>query len=120
MDALLHRSPRVLKDQRQYIISRQQKFNLVGDQWTRIKWKVYRDINVRYFFIAYEVKSKEVRIEQGPSTGIMIANYFTKPLQRLLFRQMRDVIMGNKEMALPTNKVDSASVQIGIPAESTP
>ena len=28
--------------------------------------------------------------------------------------------MGNKEMALPSDKVDSASGQIGNPAESTP
>ena len=33
---------------------------------------------------------------------------------------MRDMIMGNKEMALLSDKVDSASGQIGIPAESTP
>ena len=67
-----------------------------------------RHINVRYFCIADPVKSKEVRIEHCP-TGIMIADYFTKPLQGLLFRQMRDMIMGNKEMALPSDTVDSAS-----------
>ena len=40
----------------------------------------------------------------------MIADYCTKPLQGLLIRQMRDMIMGNKEVVLPTDKVDSASV----------
>ena len=78
-----------------------------------------RHINVRYFFIADRVKSKEVRIEHCP-TGIMIADYFTKPLQGQLFRQLRDMIMGNTEMALPTDTIESTSVENGIPAELTP
>jgi hypothetical protein len=32
---------------------------------------------------------------------MMIADYFTKPLQGVLFRQLRDMIMGNVEIALP-------------------
>jgi hypothetical protein len=59
-----------------------------------------RHINVRYFFIADRVKSKEIRIAYCP-TGVMIADYFTKPLQGLLFRQLRDMIMGNTPIALP-------------------
>ena len=75
-----------------------------------------RHINVRYFFIADRVKSKEVRIEYCP-TGIMLADYFTKPQQGLLFRQMRDMIMGNTEIALPTDKKASTTDQPnGIPA----
>jgi hypothetical protein len=35
----------------------------------------------------------------------MIANYFTKPLQGLIFRKLRDMIMGNTDIALPTEKV---------------
>jgi hypothetical protein len=46
-----------------------------------------RHIALRYFFIADRVKSKEIRIEYFP-TGIMIADYFTKPLQGLIFRQL--------------------------------
>jgi hypothetical protein len=49
--------------------------------------KQTRHIAVRYFFIADRVKSKEIRIEYFP-TGIMIADYFTKPLQGLIFRQL--------------------------------
>jgi hypothetical protein len=59
-----------------------------------------RHISVRYFFIADRVKSKEIRIEYFP-TGIMIAEYFTKTLKGLIFRQLRDIIMGNTEIALP-------------------
>jgi hypothetical protein len=39
-----------------------------------------RHIAVGYFFIADRVESKEIRIEYGP-TGIMIAEYVTKPIQ---------------------------------------
>jgi hypothetical protein len=46
-----------------------------------------RHIAVHYFFIADRVKSKEIRIEYYP-TGIMIAYYFTKPLQGLIFQQL--------------------------------
>jgi hypothetical protein len=46
--------------------------------------KLTRHIAVRYFFIADGVKSKEIRIEYF-STGIMTVDYFTKPLQGLIF-----------------------------------
>jgi hypothetical protein len=59
-----------------------------------------RHIAVQYFFIADRVKSKEVQIEYCP-TGIMIADYFTKPLQGAIFRELRDMIMGNTVIALP-------------------
>jgi hypothetical protein len=78
-----------------------------------------RHIAVRYFFIANRVKSKEIRIDYFP-TGIMIADYFTKPLQGLIFWQLWDMIMGNTDIALPT---EQASVTIdqtnGIPAVLT-
>jgi hypothetical protein len=62
-----------------------------------------RHINVRYFFIADRVKSKEIRIEYCP-TGIMIADYFTKPLQGALFRKLRAMIMGHTDIALPSEQ----------------
>jgi hypothetical protein len=34
----------------------------------------------------------------------MIADYFTKPLQGMIFRQLRDMIMGNTDIALPTEQ----------------
>jgi hypothetical protein len=66
-----------------------------------------RHINVRYFFIADRVKSKEIRIEYCP-TGIMLADYFTKPLQGVLFRQLRDMIMGNTHVAIPSERIPPA------------
>jgi hypothetical protein len=59
-----------------------------------------RHIVERYFFITDRVKSKQICIEYCP-TGIMTADYFTKRLQGLIFRQLRDMIMGNTEIALP-------------------
>jgi hypothetical protein len=74
-----------------------------------------RHINVRYFFIADRVKSKEIRIEYCP-TGIMLADYFTKPLQGALFRKLRAMIMGQVDIALP---LDQPTVQSdGIPPVS--
>ena len=79
--------------------------------------KQTRHINVRYFFIADRIKSKEIRIEYCP-TGIMLADYFTKPLQGLIFRELRDMIMGNTAIVLPSSlAVPKAGV---IPAVSPP
>ena len=54
-----------------------------------------RHIHIRYFFVKDRVDKKELRIEYCPSL-IMLADFFTKPLQGLLFQKFRDVIMGYK------------------------
>jgi hypothetical protein len=71
-----------------------------------------RHIAVRYFFIADRVKSKEIRIEYFP-TAMMLADYFTKPLQGALFRKMREMIMGNIPIELPNEIV--TDIPDGIP-----
>jgi hypothetical protein len=71
-----------------------------------------RHIAVRYFFIADRVKSKEIRIEYCP-TGMMIADYFTKPLQGVLFKKLRDMIMGNVDIVLPTSPTIPAAADDG-------
>jgi hypothetical protein len=54
-------------------------------------------------------------------TGIMIADYFTKPLQGIIFWKLRDMIMGNTYIApLPTDKPSSAYQPSGIPTVTTP
>jgi hypothetical protein len=78
-----------------------------------------RHIAVRYFFIADRVKSKEIRIEYC-LTGIMIADYFTKLLQGLIFLQLRYMIMGSTDISLPTDQVSITTDQTSvIPAVST-
>jgi hypothetical protein len=52
-----------------------------------------RHINIRYFFITDKIARKEVAIQYCP-TKQMVADYFTKPLQGILFYTFRDQIMG--------------------------
>jgi hypothetical protein len=78
-----------------------------------------RHIAIRHrhtiFLIADRVKSKGIRIEYCP-TGIMIADYVTKPLQGMVFRKLWDMIMGNTDIALPTDKLGSTTYQpVGFP-----
>ena len=67
-----------------------------------------RHINIRYFFVADRIASKEVKVEYCP-TGDMLADYFTKPLQGTLFRKFRDIIM-NADPASTTGLTDRRSV----------
>ena len=52
-----------------------------------------KHINVRYFFIKDRVDSGEVTLEHC-NTHNMLADYFTKPLQGIKFREFRNRIMG--------------------------
>ena len=52
-----------------------------------------RHINIRYFWVKDRVANKEVRIEYLP-THLMLADFFTKPLQGETFRIVRAYIMG--------------------------
>ena len=58
-----------------------------------------RRIDIRYFFVKDRVDKKEVRVEYCP-TEIMLADYFTKPLQGQMFRKFREVIMGYKSISI--------------------
>jgi hypothetical protein len=51
-----------------------------------------RHMNIRYFFVKDQVDSKRVKIEHCP-TADMLADFFTKPLQGMQFRKLRDQIM---------------------------
>jgi hypothetical protein len=52
-----------------------------------------KHINIRYFFITDRFSKEEVSVVWC-STGDMIGDYATKPLQGALFRKFRDQIMG--------------------------
>ena len=56
-----------------------------------------RHVDIKFFWVKDRVDKKEVRIEYCPTT-LMLADYFTKPLQGNLFRRFRDVIMGYKHI----------------------
>ena len=55
--------------------------------------KKSRHISIRYFWIVDRLKKEKIYIEYCP-TGLMLADFFTKPLQGSLLRKMRDVVMG--------------------------
>jgi hypothetical protein len=54
-------------------------------------------MDARYFFIKDRIESENITIEYCP-TELMMADFFTKPLQGNLFRKFRDVIMGHKHI----------------------
>ena len=58
----------------------------------------YRHVSIRYYFVKDRVDKGELSIEYCP-THLMIADYFTKPLQGKIFRAMRKVIMGHEPLS---------------------
>ena len=51
-----------------------------------------RHIDIRYFFIKYWVDKSKISIIYCPP-HLMLAAYFTKPLQGALFHKFRDIFM---------------------------
>ncbi len=56
-----------------------------------------KHIHNRYFWVTDRVKNGEINVKYCP-TELMLADFFTKPLQGSLFYRMRDVIMGVKHI----------------------
>ena len=54
--------------------------------------KKTRHLDIRYYFVTDNVKQGVVQIRYCP-TGDMTADFFTKPLQRSLFKKFRDQIL---------------------------
>ena len=52
-----------------------------------------RHINIRYFFIKDRIASGGLRVVHCP-TSVMLADFYTKPLQGVLFQRFRAVILG--------------------------
>ena len=53
----------------------------------------YRHINIRHLFVKDRVDKGEIEVKYC-TTNMMIAEYFTKPLQGKMFKIFRDLIMG--------------------------
>ena len=51
-----------------------------------------KHINMRYYFITDRIRNKELSVEYCP-TKLMVADFFTKPLQGALFIKFRSIIM---------------------------
>jgi len=58
-----------------------------------------KHIHIRYFFIKDLLVRENITLEHC-KTDIMVADYFTKPLQGSSFKQMRDYIMGLDRLPL--------------------
>ena len=56
-----------------------------------------RHVNIKYFWVKDHIDKGVVRIKYCPTT-LMLADYFTKPLQGELFRRLRAVIIGHKDI----------------------
>ena len=56
-----------------------------------------KHMDIRYFWIKDRIKTEGIEIRYCP-TQMMIADFFTKPLQGNLFKRFRDVIMGQKHI----------------------
>ena len=78
-----------------------------------------RHINIRYFFVADRIASREVKVEYCP-TGEMIADFFTKPLQGTQFRRFRDFIMNIDPLPIMGQVEDRRSVLESDPEELDP
>jgi hypothetical protein len=67
-----------------------------------------RALNIRYFFLTDQIEKGNVSVEYCP-TKEMIGDYMSKPLQGKLFKNFKDLIMGNKLVSSP-KMVDDRSV----------
>ena len=73
-----------------------------------------RHVAVRYFFIKDRVDKGEVRVEYLP-TGLMLADFYTKPLQGRQFEFFKQYIMGWKPMSkLLVQHENCASIKEGV------
>ena len=67
-----------------------------------------RHINIRFFWVTDRLGQDNIKLAYCP-TEEMIADFFTKPLQGVLFRNMRDVIMGHTTRNILRNEKTSES-----------
>ncbi|KAG7363646.1 reverse transcriptase RNA-dependent DNA polymerase [Nitzschia inconspicua] len=76
----------------------------------RSSTKRTRHLDVRYFFVTDNVHRGKLSIEYCP-TGDMIADYFTKPLQGLLFRKMLKQILNIDDSLIDSSPQECVGIQ---------
>ena len=69
-----------------------------------------RHVEQRFFWISDRLKNHSIEIKYCP-TSLILAEFFTKPLQGSLFRDMRDIAQGNAEYSLLTGKYDKSTLK---------
>ena len=55
-----------------------------------------KHVDIRVFFVYDRVKSGDIKVVYCP-TDKMVADFFTKPLQRSIFKKFRNSVMGHNE-----------------------
>ena len=78
--------------------------------------KRMRHLNIGYFFVTNRVSKNEMRVEYCP-TDLMIANFYTKPLQGKAFRLFQSLILNIDDPLMHTNIVSVDKPKV--PAEMT-
>jgi Reverse transcriptase (RNA-dependent DNA polymerase) len=83
-----------------------------------------RHIDIRYFFFKDRITSENIQVIYCP-TDEMLADFFTKPLQGVLFRKFRDVILGYKHISSlhrssPSPMEPSSSFSPSLPIAASP
>lgn len=68
-----------------------------------------RHINIRYFFIKDRIASDSMKIVHCP-TAIMLADFYTKPLQGALFKRFRSVILGHEPISSLHQSIDTSNL----------
>jgi len=72
-----------------------------------------RHIDIRFFFIKDRIDSGYMNVVYCP-TEVMLADFFTKPLQGALFRKFRDVVMGKEHVStLKRTVLDPSQERVG-------
>ena len=74
-----------------------------------------RHLKIRFFFVTDRIGAKEINIEYCP-TELLIADFFTKPLQGAQFRKLRNAILNIKDGTL--SDVGNMKKEATVPVET--
>jgi hypothetical protein len=100
-----------LQYERQYIVSQDNRSTILLKKNGKRSWgKRTCGLNIcpSHFFLTDQIEKGKVSVKYCP-TKEMIGDYMSKPLQGTLFKNFRDLIMGNK-LVLSPKMVDDRSV----------
>ena len=68
-----------------------------------------RHLDIKYFWVKDKLKIEEIEVVYCP-TESMVADFFTKPLQGIIFRKLKEIVMGRKPISsLNIQSVDDST-----------
>ena len=83
---------------------------LIEKNGKRSSGKNTKHMDNRYFWIKDRLGSEKIKVEYCP-TEMMLADFFTKPLQGSLFRKFRDAVLGYTHISELKQMTEEASPQ---------